>query len=313
MKIDPKQYSAIIIYGIGQYYERLKEELFHRIRPDYLYDRKWEGQEPESYDGIPVIKKTDLFQMENILVILATGSPGIACSMKEDLRELRKSARIISIGDVVPAFRAITGQKLRQNCPDGCYQDVWGNRIYFDATVPETLKVEFYGKNNTLTIGNRTIINQLTIVFGNEGTCRIGDRTEIVNAHFAVSYAKLIIGKDCLLSFGILIQTRDGHHIFDLGTHQRINYPRDVVVGDRVWIGCRAMLMAGAQIGAGSVVGANAVTSGSFGEHQIIAGCPAKVIREHVCWNRDNTDYFNHDRLEDCISQVNTEPERISQ
>lgn len=56
-------------------------------------------------------------------------------------------------------------------------------------------------------------------------------------------------------------------------------------------------------MGRGSIVGANDATSNQFGENQIIAGCLAKVIREHVCWRKDNTDYFNHDYLEECINR----------
>ncbi len=62
-------------------------------------------------------------------------------------------------------------------------------------------------------------------------------------------------------------------------------------------------MLAGTRMGRGSIVGANDATSNQFGENQIIAGCLAKVIREHVCWRKDNTDYFNHDYLEECINR----------
>lgn len=36
-----KQYKNIVGYGIGQYYETVKEELFHCVKLTYLCDKKW--------------------------------------------------------------------------------------------------------------------------------------------------------------------------------------------------------------------------------------------------------------------------------
>lgn len=106
-----------------------------------------------------------------------------------------------------------------------------------------------------------------------------------------------------MFSSEIMVRTHDEHHIFDWETHQRINVPKDVVIGNQVWVGYRTVLLAGTHIGTGSIIGAGAVTSSEFGEHVLIAGCPAKVIRENVCWSRDHTGSFQRGRLEECIDQ----------
>lgn len=67
--------------------------------------------------------------------------------------------------------------------------------------------------------------------------------------------------------------------------------------------GYEVVLLAGACIGVGSSVGARAITSSRFGDHVMIAGCPAKVIHENVCWSRDNTGFLSRSRLEECIEQ----------
>lgn len=198
----------------------------------------------------------------------------------------------------------VTGELLKKNYCDGYYQDSWGNSVYFDETIPDSMKIFFRGHGNKLVVGHGLSIRYLEITLGMDGECSIGDRTEIVSGYFFVSGAGLRIGKDCLLSSDILIFNHDGHHIFDVTTHKRINYAKDVEIEDDVWIGYRAVILPGAKIGKGSVVGANAVTSNEFGAHQIIAGCPAKTLRENVCWSKDNTDYFNHDILEECICRA---------
>lgn len=67
------QYSAIVAYGIGQYFERIKGELSTIVRLDYLCDRKWEKEAITEYQGIPVIKKKELEKLENALVIITSG------------------------------------------------------------------------------------------------------------------------------------------------------------------------------------------------------------------------------------------------
>ena len=61
MGVDLKKYAVIVGYGIGQYYEKSKEELFRLKKPDYLCDRKWECEDaPHTYDGIKIIKRKEL-------------------------------------------------------------------------------------------------------------------------------------------------------------------------------------------------------------------------------------------------------------
>jgi maltose O-acetyltransferase len=56
----------------------------------------------------------------------------------------------------------------------------------------------------------------------------------------------------------------------------------DVVIGDRVWIGYRAIVLPGVTIGEGAVVGAGAVVSKDVEPYAIVAGNPARKIGERV-------------------------------
>ena len=53
---------------------------------------------------------------------------------------------------------------------------------------------------------------------------------------------------------------------------------RAVLVGDRVWIASRAMILPGTHIGAGAIVAAGAVAHGQVPSWSIVAGNPASVI-----------------------------------
>ncbi len=300
-EIDWKDYQAVVIYGIGQYYETVKEDLFQERKPDYLCDRKWEKDGPESYDGIPVIKREQLAKLQKCLIIITAGASWMSNSIRKDL-ECLAGATVLDINDIMERPDKITGKMLKECNSHGIYEDSRGNRICFDGTIPDTVSIIFQGRKNSLKMGTDVIVGDLSIEFGNEGTCIIGDRTEIIGAYFAVSGAKVSIGEDSLVSTQVVIRNHDGHHIFDMETHRRINYPKDIIIEEHVWIGYRTVLLGGTRIGRDSIVGAGAVTSGQFGEHQVIAGCPAKVIREHVCWSKDDTGYFNRDCLEECVA-----------
>lgn len=56
----------------------------------------------------------------------------------------------------------------------------------------------------------------------------------------------------------------------------------DVVIGDRAWIGYRAIVLPGVCIGEGAVVGAGAVVTKNVEPYAIVAGNPARKIGERA-------------------------------
>jgi len=55
--------------------------------------------------------------------------------------------------------------------------------------------------------------------------------------------------------------------------------PRPVRIEDDVWIGMRAILLAGVTVGAGAVIGAGAVVSQDVPPLAVVSGNPARVVR----------------------------------
>ena len=294
-------YKYIVGYGVGQYYETVKEELFQAVALTYLCDRKWDEVQPEEYDGILTISRRRLSDLENVLVVVMVGSRWIYEAIRKELESLGMA--VVHVDEFLGVKKEIDGRMLKKDYPDGKYEDARGNIIRFDKSLPDNIRISFRGKSNEIIIEKKLVIDNLFIRMGNNGFCKIGENTEIIGAKFFVSYSRLLIGNDCLFSTEVIIRTHDAHHIFDLETNQRINFSKDVIVEDNVWIGHRVSLLGGAKIGRGSVIGSNAVTSSRFGDHQIIAGNPARCIRENICWSKDNTDYFDRTCLEECKSK----------
>lgn len=118
------------------------------------------------------------------------------------------------------------------------------------------------------------------------GSLRIGEwssfssRVEI-NMHES---GNIDIGERCLFANDVSIATSTVHKIFDLASGERINMPGDIKIGDHVWVATRATIWGGADVGGGSVVGHGSYVSKTFPENSLIAGNPARVVREGIRW-----------------------------
>lgn len=138
------------------------------------------------------------------------------------------------------------------------------------------------------------------LVMGNKSKIEIGSGT-MINAHERMMTvlnavdASIRIGAGCLLSEGIELHTTDYHGIYD-GDGMRINHEANIVLGNHVWIGMRALIMKGSFLADGSIVGAGSIVTGNFEEQNTaIAGVPAKVIRHGCVWDHARKDRMDQE------------------
>lgn len=89
------------------------------------------------------------------------------------------------------------------------------------------------------------------------------------------------IGADCIIAWDVYISDSDWHDIE--GTLRC----RPVSIGQHVWIGHGVSVLKGSTIPAGSIVGAKSVVRTVVqGDCPLIAGTPAKVLKNHLKWKR---------------------------
>ena len=122
-----------------------------------------------------------------------------------------------------------------------------------------------YGKH--IFIGNTCLINS-NVTFMDGADIRIGDFTLvapnvmfITAGHPVVPEERMVINSDGTFKAGI-----------------GINKP--ITVGRHCWIGAGAIILGGVTIGDGTTIGAGAVVTKSMPERSLVAGNPARVIRE---------------------------------
>lgn len=105
----------------------------------------------------------------------------------------------------------------------------------------------------------------------------------------------VIIGNDCLFSWGCEIRTGDHHTILKQGTREVLNHSQDVVIGNHVWFGSDVCMTKGAMIPDNSVVGMRSLVTKKFTEpHTVIAGCPARVVRTGIDWDRKSINEYEN-------------------
>ena len=87
------------------------------------------------------------------------------------------------------------------------------------------------------------------------------------------------IGNDVFLGPNVQIYTAT--HPLDIKTRaSQLEFAKPVKIGHDVWIGGGAIICPGVTIGNGVVVGAGAVVTKDVKEHVVVAGNPARVIKE---------------------------------
>lgn len=85
----------------------------------------------------------------------------------------------------------------------------------------------------------------------------------------------LTIGEGTLWAFNVCIQT--GNH----GLMNRNEYTyASVTIGKNCWLGNSVTILPGVSLGDNVTVGANSVVTKSFPSNVVIAGVPAKIIKE---------------------------------
>jgi acetyltransferase-like isoleucine patch superfamily enzyme len=122
-----------------------------------------------------------------------------------------------------------------------------------------------YCKSPTLTIGSRTFI-------GHDSRFTVGK--------------SITIGADCKLATSVFLLDMSGHPTDPAERLANLPTPSDrvrpITIEDNVWIGTGATICPGVTVGKGSVIGAYAVVTRDVRPNTLVAGNPAREVRELI-------------------------------
>lgn len=113
-----------------------------------------------------------------------------------------------------------------------------------------------------------------------QATIQVGSGTAIGNDFVITANQSIRIGKECLLSYRVAVM--DHSHVAGPGVapvSSGLTPGKQVIIGDKCFLGCNVVIMPGVELGENCVVGANSVVTKSFAPGSVIAGAPAKLLR----------------------------------
>ena len=128
-------------------------------------------------------------------------------------------------------------------------------------------------------LGDYSVIESFACINNAVGDVMIGDHTRI-GLHNTI-IGPVTIGNHVNLAQGITVTALN--HNFD-DPQKRIDEQgvstKPVVIEDDIWIGANAVILPGVTIGHHTVVAAGAVVTKDVPPHSLVAGVPAKIIKQ---------------------------------
>ena len=165
------------------------------------------------------------------------------------------------------------------------------NKIYPRTGDTQTVYLKSVITRPTIEVGEFTIYND----FVNDP--RDFEKNNVLY-HYPINQDRLIIGKFCSIACGAkFIFNCANHTLKSLSTYtfplffEEWDLPKsevatawdnkgDIIIGNDVWIGYDAVIMAGVKIGDGAIIGARAVVTKDVEPYSVVGGVPAKEIRK---------------------------------
>lgn len=171
----------------------------------------------------------------------------------------------------------------------------WRNRRILDQCGAGSIVsgvVDKRGADSRVEIGDQCLIEGILVTEAPRSVIRIGSNVFVGSATQIVAVESITIEDDVLLSYSCLLNDSDSH---SLKLSQRRSDLQDFLNGRRhwdraqtkpirickgAWIGARVIVTKGVTIGEGAICGMGSVVTRDVPPFTIVAGNPARVVRE---------------------------------
>lgn len=154
-------------------------------------------------------------------------------------------------------------------------------------------------KDQRLSIGSDSIVSGNFIFENEHGTINVGDRTFIGGGKF-ICINSINIGDDVMISWGCTIMDNNAHALSsekrkndvldwkrgleegEIGKYKNWSHVDNAPINIRnnAWIGFNSIILKGVTIGTGAVVAAGSVVTKDVPDFGVVAGNPAKIIKQ---------------------------------
>lgn len=164
-------------------------------------------------------------------------------------------------------------------------------KIYPRTGDTQTVYLNAVVKDPSIEVGDYTIYNDFV------SDPLLFERNNVLY-HYPINHERLIIGKFCSIACGTKFLFNCANHTLkSLSTYtfplfyeewgleksdvaSAWDNKGDIVIGNDVWIGYEAVIMAGVHIGNGAIIAARAVVTKDVPPYTIVGGVPARLIKK---------------------------------
>ncbi|HEY9632640.1 MAG TPA: acyltransferase [Coleofasciculaceae cyanobacterium] len=171
-----------------------------------------------------------------------------------------------------------------------CSQNELPSNVKIDVSSEVNISKLLLKNGCSITVEEQTKV-PASLIFDRENSyILIGKRSFIDGSIIAAK--SIEIGNDVMISWGVTIVDHNSHSIsFSKRSEDVVNWrigKKDwthvkiapVKICNKVWIGFNSIILKGVTIGEGAIVGAGSVVTKDVSAWTIVAGNPARVIRE---------------------------------
>jgi acetyltransferase-like isoleucine patch superfamily enzyme len=173
------------------------------------------------------------------------------------------------------SLRYVIANRLRPKIFSHAWFKAWGKRVFTFHYLVALLWRGWRWHRRGVHLGQVAGMGECEVA-GDPRLLTVGDFSTIGRASIQLLGA-VTIGKNAIINDGVVILT--GSH--DVNDEHCLLEVKPVTIGDYAWICTGALILPGVTVGNGGVVGAGAVVSKSVPAYTVVAGNPAKIVREN--------------------------------
>ena len=133
---------------------------------------------------------------------------------------------------------------------------------------------------NNFILGDNSTIEDFCTINNGVGDVLIGHRTRIGMSNVLIG--PVTIGNDVILAQNVVMSgLNHGYEDINIPPHKQPVTRKIIILEDEVWVGANSVILAGVTIGKHAVVAAGSVVTKNVPPYSVVAGNPARVIKQY--------------------------------
>ena len=158
-------------------------------------------------------------------------------------------------------------------------------RIGSNVVIDDNVMLDAKGHDNEgITLGDEVFIGRNTILSCKGGDIVLEDRANFGFNCYIFSSNRVVIGEDTLAAAYCYIVGGGSYHLENkkIPINQQVDFEGKggITLKGDIWLGSHSVILDGVTIGNGSVVAAGSMVNKDIGDMVIVAGTPAKLLKE---------------------------------